>query len=540
MIEAQAIPRVSTDMKDRRRTVEARLAAVGPVPPVRRAPPPEGRLGADEYPMPRLRAALWDLGPVFASFGRYLSSRVDLLHRRDSEELSALPDRGAALAPTIVEACVGRELGAPLERCFFEFNRQASGATLWTERHDAWIAPGVPVVVRLVRPDAASWLESDVPLLPLLCPWFDVAPAVFAEAVADFAVTLRRRLDQTHQAAALAALAADASSSPRGFGAPVCYLDHCAAGILTIARPAGPSLSDMMLDERTLAAPAETGSRYAARLATAWLHQAIAGRLVPFDFGPRDLVVEEDRLVLIGGAFEPHTSAGRAGFLGYLNAVAADDPDAAATWILDSSPADADSAREEALRRRLRQAVPFRDGEWSGEDRLAEQLLVQWRMARQADWPLSSNRLHVYRGLQAVARLTTELAPDDDALAAALQDERLQMGLAEARRLGDPSAVAASLDRLLQEMVQLPQRLDDVLTLASEGKLRVKLRVPDGDGARHTRNRTVLLIAVLVTLTGLASLVRQFAPAFGPGAERLGAVAFLLLGGWLLVIAARM
>jgi hypothetical protein len=89
-------------------------------------------------------------------------------------------------------------------------------------------------------------------------------------------------------------------------------------------------------------------------------------------------------------------------------------------------------------------------------------------------------------------------------------------------------------------MIHLPQRLDDVLTMASEGKLRVKLHVPDADGSRQTRNRTVLLVALLIASIGVASVTRQLAPALGAGVERLGALALLALGGWLLVASARM
>jgi predicted unusual protein kinase regulating ubiquinone biosynthesis (AarF/ABC1/UbiB family) len=137
MMEAQAIPRASADAKDRRKTVEARLAAIGPVPAARRTPPPEGRMGADDDPMPRVCEALSDLGPLFASFGRYLSSRVDLVARRDSRELSSIPDRGEPLAPALVERSVALQLGAPLERRFAGFTRNPHDVRLWTERHHA-------------------------------------------------------------------------------------------------------------------------------------------------------------------------------------------------------------------------------------------------------------------------------------------------------------------------------------------------------------------------------------------------------------------
>lgn len=530
---------VSPGPRERRRTVEARLARAGPPPADRRTPPPEGRLSLDEYPASRLCSGLVDLGPLFAGFGRYLSSRIDLLPRRDALDLSAIPDRATPMTAAQVDACVARQLGKPLEHRFFEFDRTACDVTLWTERHRAWLAPGVPVLVTIVRPDAAEWLASDLPLLPLLNPWFDVPPDVLAAAIDDFARTLRRRLDQMHQASVFATLAADASAHG-GFSAPVCYRDHCAPGILTIERPAGPTFGDILADEARPGTTRVAGEQHAQRLVSAWLRQAFVGRVVVFDFGPRDIVADGDRLVLVGGAFEPHTSGESARFLDYVNAVAEDDADAAAAWIVDEAAPDMSDRLEEELRRRLRQAVPFRDGEWSGDDRLAEHLLVQWRMAREAGWPLTSHHLHLYRGLFATAAIAARLAPHEDTLLSALRDERLQIGLAQARHLLDPRAVGATFDRLLQGMVQLPQKLDHVLTLAAEGRLRVKLHVPDGGAARQTRNRTILLVCALVALTGVASVARQFAPALGPAVERLAAVAVLMLGAWLLVVAARM
>ncbi len=535
-MQTSASSSVAFGSRDRRRVVETRLAAVGARG--RRSAPPEGQLGADDYALPRVVEALIDLGPVFASFGRYLGSRLDLLSRRDRLLLSSIRDWALPMPERELHACLDGHFGEPYDRRFFSFDPNARVSTAWWERHDAWLAPGVPVLVQVVRADAAAWLAADLPLLPVVGSYLDIERHRFEAAIDDFSVTLRRRLDQTYQAAALATLGADASAHG-GFDAPVVYRDHCAPGILTIERPIGALLRDVLADASG-AFPAATETReLAMRVASAWLRHALRGRVVPFDFDETDVVVSGDRLFLIGGAFEPHSTAERSHFLSYLNAVAADDPEAAIAWIVDASaPAGADQ-REEELRRRLRQAVPFRDGEWSGDDRLVEQVLVQWRMASAAGWPLTPHHLHLYRGIHAATSLAWQLAPQEDALAGALQGERLNIGIDEARQLIDPRLAAATLDRLLQDMVHLPQKLDDVLTLAAEGRLRVKLNVPDDDAVNHTRNRTVLLVAIVAVLAGLASFARQLTPAFGAGVERLAAVAVLLLGAWLLVAAAR-
>src|SRR5207237_185867 len=80
---------------------------------------------------------------------------------------------------------------------------------------------------------------------------------------------------------------------------------------------------------------------------------------------------------------------------------AADDADAAAGWIVGAATRGEGGEPEDALLRRFRQVVPFRDGEWSGEDRFAEQLLAQWRATTQSRWHLQAHQLHLYRGVQA-------------------------------------------------------------------------------------------------------------------------------------------
>jgi len=167
-------------------------------------------------------------------------------------------------------------------------------------------------------------------------------------------------------------------------------------------------------------------------------------------------------------------------------------------------------------------------------------LLVQWRVATEAGLALDAHQLHLYRGLHALAVTTAVLASDTDALLSALQEERLRVGFGSAQPLIDPRALPATLDKLLQDMVNLPQRLDEVLTLAADGRLRVKLHLPPDEGARRSRNRTVSLVSSLVVLTALAFTLRHVQATGLPGLEQIGALLVLAVGLWLLVAAARL
>jgi hypothetical protein len=50
----------------------------------------------------------------------------------------------------------------------------------------------------------------------------------------------------------------------------------------------------------------------------------------------------------------------------------------------------------------------------------------------------------------------------------------------------------------------------------------------------------VLLVTTLVAFAGVASVLRHLVPALGLGAERVGALILLVVGGWLLIAAARL
>ena len=531
--------RATSGLKDRRRYVEAILAGVGaPARPVR-TPPPDGPLGADRYATPSLVRALPGLGPLFTGFGRYLASRADLIGRRDAAVLGSLPDAAAPLPSATVDAVIAHQLGRLRDQAFFEFDPSPRVCRLWTQRHEAWLAPGVPVWVTLVRPDADAWL-ADAPLLARLQPWFETTATRFQEAADDYVSTLRRRLDLESQGASLATLAADASSGAGGFGAPVVYRDHSARGILTVEAITAPTLADMLADHTGPGRTADSALALGRRVAGAWLQQVLGGRVVPYDVRPDDVHVDTERLVLVDGAFEPHGSVARRGLRTYLLSLAAADPDIAGDWIMDGAGHDEVDRHEEGLRRRLRQAVPFRDGEWSGDERMAEHAFAHWRMAALSGWQLSSHHMRVYLGLHDVAMLVAGLRPDDDVIAAALRDEQVRGGFAGARQALEPGAIAASLTERLHDMLALPRVLDNVLTRAAEGRLRVRLNVPEGAAAARTRNRTVMLVATLVALTGLAVVARDVAPAFGGGVETAAALVVLILGGWLLIAAARL
>ena len=109
----------------------------------------------------------------------------------------------------------------------------------------------------------------------------------------------------------MATLAADARDGG-GFDAPVCHRDHCAANILTVERLVGETIDDVEGTHDTLA----------GRVTGAWLRQALSGRVVPYDFGPRDIMLVGERLVLTAASYEPQVTTEHARFAAYLDPMA--------------------------------------------------------------------------------------------------------------------------------------------------------------------------------------------------------------------------
>src|SRR5579871_3935394 len=124
--------RASAARQARKTEVERAVRALGRPILTRRPLPPEGRLGAGEDYGHRLRSTLTGLGPVFAEFGRYLSSRFDLLTRRERAELREIPDVGNPLGSATARAVLQAELGASPERLFFEWHEVPAHVDRWS------------------------------------------------------------------------------------------------------------------------------------------------------------------------------------------------------------------------------------------------------------------------------------------------------------------------------------------------------------------------------------------------------------------------
>jgi ubiquinone biosynthesis protein len=165
----------------------------------------------------RLAATLGSLKGPFAKAGQFAANRHDLLPASVTTPLAELRDRVPPLPFPEVRAAVERELGAPLETLFAEFDPEPLGAASIAQVHRARLPGGEAVAVKVQYP----WLEAS---LSADLAWVGLAARVFSRRgaavdrerlVGEFAAGLREELDFTREARVAAEIAQNLAHDPR-------------------------------------------------------------------------------------------------------------------------------------------------------------------------------------------------------------------------------------------------------------------------------------------------------------------------------------
>ena len=197
----------------------------------------------------RIRRALETLGPIFVKFGQILSVRPDLVPADVTRELAALRDHVPPFPGRTARAIVERALESPIGEAFEEFAETPLASASIAQVHEARLAGGVPVVVKVVRPGLRKVIRRDVGLLRLLARLAErLVPAVRwlrpAAVVDEFHKTLIDELDMQREGAA-------ASTLRRNFAetglleVPRVHWSHTRRDVLVLDRIEGIPVDDV-------------------------------------------------------------------------------------------------------------------------------------------------------------------------------------------------------------------------------------------------------------------------------------------------------
>jgi len=542
---------VRATVKRRRQEIADCLAKFGLARGPRRLLPEAS--GEDSH-CRRLCEALVSLGPVFSLFGIYVASRVDLLSAEHCLELAAIPDRANPTPIAAIRTFIFRELRCSPTEAYPIFQEEPFESRLWYQAHRAWLKNGMAVTVKIVHPELEAQLLCDVELLILLESAFAGKWAGFPikQAIADFRDALREQMDFTYEADAMDALACDSKDFDM-LAAPTAQRCFCSSKVLTVELLPGSSLADLISIPSKRESWPSPRSRLsnidckdlAARLCRVWLRQALLGNVFPVEPRPENiLILSEKRIAFTSGGFAKFSSEAKTNLWNYLLAAESADPDRACSCLLKEMQEGKTQINRDELGHKFRQAVPFRDGGWkdnSTNDSLAEHLFVQWRLASESGCRPSVQLLSFYRGLFLIAAAAEQLAPRNDSLLQGLKEVRLIEMLGQFQQMIGLRPLSNDLHKYATMMMELPRKLDDVLTLASEGNARLKLRITEGAASSKQKNMLAVSIALSLMLVTVVLLAHHLAmnSAAGAWAERIGATLCVLIGAMLMRVASR-
>lgn len=247
----------------------------------------------------RIRRTLEDLGPTFIKFGQVMSTRPDVVPPAMITELQRLQERVPPFPTEVAVAQLERELGRPLDQLYSEFDREPIAAGSLGQVHRAIHFNGMPLAVKIRRPDAVRDVERDVSLMMEL--------AVLAERhipearvfdpiglVNHFARTIRRELNFAREGRTMDEFRRLFRNDPTLY-VPTVYWDLTTEAVLTMEYVEGLRIDQ--LHER--AGQPHTSAELAAKGARIFMKQAFEFGVFHGDPHPGNIRVRPDGTICL-------------------------------------------------------------------------------------------------------------------------------------------------------------------------------------------------------------------------------------------------
>lgn len=113
----------------------------------------------------RIRLALTELGPTFVKLGQILATRVDVFPANWIQEFERLHNQVPPVSFEEIRPELEKAWGRPVEELFTRFDPEPFAAASIAQVYRATLLDGIPVVVKVRRPNILPKIEADLRIL---------------------------------------------------------------------------------------------------------------------------------------------------------------------------------------------------------------------------------------------------------------------------------------------------------------------------------------------------------------------------------------
>ncbi|KZV32824.1 hypothetical protein F511_24070 [Dorcoceras hygrometricum] len=246
-----------------------------------------------------LRESVLQLGPTFIKLGQLSSTRSDLLPKEFVDELAKLQDRVPAFSPEKAKKFIEKELGAPIQVLFREFEELPIAAASLGQVHRAILHNGEKVVVKVQRPGLKKLFDIDLRNLKLVAEYFQVSETLggptrdWVGIYDECAKILYEEIDYINEGK-------NADKFRRDFRnikwvrVPMVCWDYTATKVLTLEYVPGVKINDL----DTIAARGFSKSRLSSHAIEAYLIQILKTGFFHADPHPGNLAIDVDEALI--------------------------------------------------------------------------------------------------------------------------------------------------------------------------------------------------------------------------------------------------
>jgi aarF domain-containing kinase len=198
-----------------------------------------------------LSDALSDLGVTFVKFGQLLASSPSLAGETVSKAMRGLLDEGTAVSFNDVRRIIEKDLERPIESVFSRFEKLPFAAASLAVVHKATLRDGTEVAVKVLRPECARIVATDLSILRPFARRISRALPVgylpsIPEIVEGLAEQLSEELDLRNEARSMAWFTEMIELlGARGVLVPRTMPHACGARVLTMEYIEGSKVDDL-------------------------------------------------------------------------------------------------------------------------------------------------------------------------------------------------------------------------------------------------------------------------------------------------------